>query len=249
LGFPELPKSGTKSHFDIIRLWLKACDQNHKECRPLENPVLPTRVIDVGEKDSPFVRLYKSSSGERGSYIALSHPWGLEHLVDNPHFCTTSSKENLYKVGIGLSSLPKTFEDAVKTTRELGQKYLWIDSICIVQGHDGDFPTEATKMQEYYSGAYCVIAASRAKAQSSGFLQDRPRRSVATILDDSHAPVYICENIDNFNDHVIESDLGKRGWVLQERALAKRTIFFAEKQSYWECGGGVRCETLTNMKK
>jgi len=43
--------------------------------------------------------------------------------------------------------------------------------------------------------------------------------------------------------------MNKRGWVLQERALACRTIYFTAQQTYWECGGGVRCETLTKMSK
>jgi len=47
---------------------------------------------------------------------------------------------------------------------------------------------------------------------------------------------------------VDQGELNKRGWVLQERALSRRTVYFAEKQSYWECGRGVRCETLTRMK-
>jgi hypothetical protein len=145
--------------------------------------------------------------------------------------------------------LPHTFRDAIVTTRELGQRYLWIDSLCILQGTGGDFSSEAKRMQEYYSGAYCVLAASRAKMQWSGFLQQRDRRGVVTYKREGEAPFHVCDMIDNFNDHVIESNLGKRGWVMQERALAKRTVFFAEKQTYFECGDGVRCETMTKMRK
>jgi hypothetical protein len=36
---------------------------------------------------------------------------------------------------------------------------------------------------------------------------------------------------------------------LQERALSRRTIHFAEGQLYWECGQGVHCETLARMRK
>ncbi|KAJ9138333.1 Serine/threonine-protein kinase par-4 [Pleurostoma richardsiae] len=61
------------------------------------------------------------------------------------------------------------------------------------------------------------------------------------------APFYICENIDDFNLHVLNGRLNKRGWVLQQHALARRTIFFTEHQTYFECGDGVRCETLTKM--
>ena len=59
----------------------------------------------------------------------------------------------------------------------------------------------------------------------------------------------VCEAIDDFYRDVDQGELNQRGWVLQERALSRRTIYFTETQSYWECGGGVRCETMTKMKK
>jgi hypothetical protein len=62
-------------------------------------------------------------------------------------------------------------------------------------------------------------------------------------------PFYVCEAIDDFQHDVIDGRLNKRGWVLQERALARRTIYFTENQTYWECGEGVRCETLAKMRK
>jgi hypothetical protein len=41
--------------------------------------------------------------------------------------------------------------------------------------------------------------------------------------------------------------LNRRGWVLQERALSRRIIHFTATQTYWECGKGVHCESLTRM--
>lgn len=60
---------------------------------------------------------------------------------------------------------------------------------------------------------------------------------------------FVCETIDDFSRDVDQSELNQRGRVLQERALSRRTIYFTERQSYWECGGGVRCEMMTRMKK
>jgi hypothetical protein len=59
----------------------------------------------------------------------------------------------------------------------------------------------------------------------------------------------VCEMIDDFNGDVVQGAMNKRGWVLQERALARRTIYFTESQTYFECGNGIRCETLGKLKQ
>jgi len=182
-------------------------------------------------------------------YIALSHPWGDKR--HNNHFCTLH--ENLssrIRNGISISDLPDTLRDAVEVTRRLGVRYLWIDTICIIQGPDGDFGTEATRMETVFSLAYCVITASRATGTSSGFLLSHRRRRDFISLPfpgQQSGNLYICEAIDDFQTDVIDGSLNKRGWVLQERALARRTIYFTATQTYFECGAGVRCETLARM--
>lgn len=106
-------------------------------------------------------------------------------------------------------------------------------------------------MEEVFSSASCVIAASSAEGQSDGFLNEREgaSREFVTFERQGHAPFYICRCVDDFKQHVLESPLSKRGWVMQERVLARRTIYFTGHQTYWECGEGVRCETLTKMEK
>lgn len=134
-------------------------------------------------------------------------------------------------------------------TRQLGVQYLWIDSLCIIQGDDGDFKDEAKHMESVFSFAHCVIAASRSTGTSDGFLKKRRDRVVVEFDSPGEPTVYVCEAIDDFQGDVIDGALNKRGWVLQERALARRTIYFTETQTYWECGEGIRCETLTKMRK
>ena len=153
--------------------------------------------------------------------------------------------------GIDLNSLPSTFKDAVTVTRALGRRYLWIDSLCVIQGPDGDFKTEAKRMEDVYSGAYCVIAASCAINHFSGFLKQRKGRNYVGLSPEGkgQTPFYVCQTIDNFKDHVLDGDLNRRGWVYQEHALARRTLFFTEHQTYFECRDGVRCETSTKLSK
>ncbi|RWA04754.1 hypothetical protein EKO27_g10343 [Xylaria grammica] len=169
-------------------------------------------------------------------YVTLSHPWG-----DPPHFVSTTENIDQHRKNINLDKLPATFRDAILTTRAIGERYLWIDSICILQGPGGDFHVEAGRMEAVFSSAYCVLAASRAHNQRDGFLGPRRERDYVAMYDPHrNANFFLCENIDAFDRHVLGRHLHKRGWVLQEHALARRTIFFTEHQTYWECGDGVQ---------
>ncbi|RSL47108.1 hypothetical protein CEP54_013562 [Fusarium duplospermum] len=57
---------------------------------------------------------------------------------------------------------------------------------------------------------------------------------------DKHASV--CTPASGGQD-VEEGDLSTRGWILQERALSRRSIHFTEAQIYFECGSCIWCET------
>ncbi|KAF2265195.1 HET-domain-containing protein [Lojkania enalia] len=256
LGFPELPEPGTDVFFHIINEWLNDCDHNtnHKDCKGFHQTRLPTRLIDVGTKDSQILRLIETHEDpiETKEYIALSHPWG--DPEKHPPFRTLPKDEvngrtvENFKKAIPYNELPATFQDAIITTRAIGMRYLWIDCICIIQGPDGDFKQEAERMEDVYSGAYCVLAASRATGVRDGFLGKRAQRKYLTFKRGDEEPFYMCEPIDNFSHDVLEgSVMNRRGWILQERALARRTVFFARNQTYFECGNGVRCETLAQL--
>lgn len=257
VGFARLPQAGSEAHIEVVRQWLQSCDETHTtpSCKPPDqgyqftDSVRPTRLLAVGDPGSDKVRLYESQANDTEHWIALSHQWGPNKAE---HYSTNSDNVDSFMVGMNYNDLPGTFKDAVTVTRALGIKYLWIDSLCIIQaGPKSDFEKEAKLMEMVYSSAYCVIAASRAAGHGSGFLQERNARNVVTISQDTKegASYSICQNIDNFREHVLQGALNKRGWVLQEHALARRTIFFTEHQTYWECGCGVRCETMTHMKK
>lgn len=249
IGLPQLPAAGSEAHFAILRDWLDECDQHHANCKLLKDSSmrLPTRLVDVGQEGDAGVRLYETKFDDELEYLALSHPWGPQ---TSTHFCTYPDSLNRHLKGIMIQDLPPTFQDAVMVTRSLKHRYLWIDSICIIQGSRGDFNQEAKHMQAIFRQAYCVLAASCAEGQQHGFIKPRYQRSCLKLQQDpSRPPIYACDFIDNFQQHALDSPLNKRGWVLQERALARRTIFFTDKQTYWECGAGVRCETRKKMNK
>lgn len=246
LGLPELFSPASSEQFILLSEWIKTCDSKHTICQPTisrQADNMPTRLICVENT----LRLVESMTIKPDEYAALSHCWG--RLSESERFCTSLHNIEQLKGGIDYLQLPKNFQDAITITMGLGVKYLWIDSICIIQDDHVDWEKEAARMEQVFSLAYFVIGASSAKSSLDGFLSARPGRECVQIETQDAGLLYVCPTIDNFRHDVELGELNKRGWVLQERVLARRSIFFTSTQVYWECGVGVHCETLGRLRK
>ncbi|CAK7201826.1 hypothetical protein SEUCBS139899_004541 [Sporothrix eucalyptigena] len=153
--------------FGKINAAVYACNKVHK-CAPAVL-TLPTRILDVqGSRQTGMIRLI-DGNGDSGKYVALSHCWGPSQPMK-----TTASTLQQHRQGIRLASLPKTFRDAVTICTELGISYLWIDSLCIIQGDADDWKREALNMSNVYSNAWLTIAASAARGSDAGCFPVRP---------------------------------------------------------------------------
>lgn len=277
--------------FERCLSWLKGCDVYHK-CAPSNSSPPPTRVLDIQVPgNSGLVKLINKRQmcavqPVRPPYVALSHCWGTSHRI-------VTKQENLaaHMQGISLSDLPATFQHSVEITRRLGIRYLWIDSLCIIQDDAQDWEREAAKMADVYANAHVAIAVDSSTDDSSGCYttfderKDIPfvstdnralgRRSHANaaLWDDAgrllgmrtnaivnlankgslymsrewmpsslngtppqdHPLVYMIGKFGKSFDPIARENLSKRGWTLQERLLAPRTLHFTKAQVYWEC--------------
>ncbi|KAH6869334.1 heterokaryon incompatibility protein-domain-containing protein [Thelonectria olida] len=146
------PDFSSEACFDIVRGWTKTCDELH-QCYQGQEARLPTRVIDA-------------------PYITLSHCWGGEQ----PLTATLSTiDERIAK--IPMESLPNLYRDAVIITRRLNIKYLWIDSLCIIQAPDGDtnedWAKESARMGDIYRCSYLTLFALDSENCHQGILVQR----------------------------------------------------------------------------
>jgi hypothetical protein len=218
---------------------------------------LPTRLINVGAGESD-VRLETSPEGmER--YIALSHAWGSLHLP-----ITTATNLRRHCENIPWTSFSRTFQDAISISQGLGVRYIWIDSLCIIQDSPADWEAEAESMNLYYANAYLTLAAMSAAESSEGLL--RPRYN----LNEDNNPECLCEHeikqrdgpsqhplyarraikyshkfllsLEYKGGHKELAPLLYRAWVLQERILSSRTLHFSFDEMVWECKTGLDCE-------
>jgi hypothetical protein len=126
---------------------------------------LPDRVLDLGEPGTPedsVVHLYESR-GEIAAYICLSHCWG-----KSQHITTELSTLSARKAKITWNELPKNFQNAIVFTRGLHIRYIWIDSLCIIQNDPTDWSKQASKMPEIYENAYVTLAATFSSDSSTG---------------------------------------------------------------------------------
>ncbi|KAH8745635.1 hypothetical protein BGZ57DRAFT_713307, partial [Hyaloscypha finlandica] len=90
---------------------------------------LPTRVIEV-TREGGYQRLYlRNTDGLHGAYITLTHHWN-----DRTELCKTTTENYEERLLAGeFGELPQLFWDAFVIAEKLGIKYIWIDSICIIQ--------------------------------------------------------------------------------------------------------------------
>ena len=104
-------------------------------------------------------------------------------------------------------------------------------------------------MESVFASAYCTVAATSAEDSEAGFLERKHKIDEESVYaeDKSGRRVYICAGVADFDLEVRNAPLNKRGWVMQERLLSRRTIHFGRSQAYWECGREVRCEDSTLM--
>ena len=101
-------------------------------------------------------------------YMTLSHRWGTDEQI----MLTKASLPDMSE-RIDEAKLSQTYQDAIAITRSLGCRYLWIDSLCIIQDSILDWQTEAAKMGDIFKFSICTIAASWASSNSEGCFFDR----------------------------------------------------------------------------
>ncbi|KAK9773205.1 hypothetical protein AB5N19_11817 [Seiridium cardinale] len=86
--------------------------------------------------------------------------------------CINDNIEDL-KIRLPVSSLPGTFRDAFEVLKYLEIRYMWIDSLCIIQDLDEDWAREAQAMMSVYQQAFLDLAATTSSSSELGMFRTR----------------------------------------------------------------------------
>jgi hypothetical protein len=248
---------------------IKNCLSSHSRCRQLKPTTLPKRVLDLLlGPDAKSVVLHESEWNddeqryEHGEYVALSHVWG---IGKGPK--TTKDNLQSHVKGIAWSTLPRAFQEAVEFTRALGIRYLWIDSLCLLQDDVQAKLEESVRMDEIFGNAFLAIAATSATDSSSQPMfpaKTQPFKIQATDNKGQLSKVYVREQPSHYSfkapfdegSHMNEWELPfniseeanlhtpllKRAWAYTERLLSPRVLHFTKSEMILECREGYSCE-------
>jgi hypothetical protein len=153
--------------------------------------------------------------------------------------------------GIIWDQLPKTFRETILITRKLGLKYLWIDSLCIIQDDSHDWEIESAKMSSVYKNSYVTISSTGFPNSGGGLLDERKSKLINLEGKVFYAREYLDHEQFAASDSSSQSatnqyPLFTRGWCFQERLLATRVLHYTRQGIFFECGYSARCECQCN---
>lgn len=222
-----------------------------------------------------FSDMIRSRSNVR--YVALSYRWGLPPLMKNwkeykddrgqtfyhneqtnkstwtrpDSLRLTSDNENAMSYPRSLESedahVPKTVQHAIEVVQTMGERYLWVDQLCILQeGNISDKHANIKRMDYIYNHALFTIVAGDSMHADEGLkgLHGHPGRE-RQLVDNS---------IVNGARMVLPARMElsfeaweERAWCLQEKLLSRRILIFANGFAVWHCRGGTWREDVNAL--
>jgi hypothetical protein len=238
---PLKESSHPRPRLDVpkIRQWLKTCEQDHsglcKSFWPGERHKKPIDLILIDVWD---LKLVKATSAER--YIAMSYVWGKVTTL----LTKLSNFEALLCPG-ALSrtdmQIARVIRDAMTLVSDMGERYLWADTLCIVQDDPVGKMDAIGNMDIIYGHALMsIIAASGLSAADSlpGVAEERPLMTLNHTIEG----IPLVWRGAELSDNLRYSQYETRGWTLQEKLISRRCLYLGRDQAFFLCSSSYECE-------
>jgi hypothetical protein len=196
---------------------------------------------------------------ERFDYLVLSYMWGTNHTGQ---LRLLQSNLSAFQKEIPRAKLEASdvYKEAIRVTLALGYRYLWIDSLTIIQDSPEDWTHEARRMAIVYGNATANLAfLFPPHSPSAPTHRDDPRVWNPCVLRASSPSipgVYMEHTKSSLRrdyapeeatkDWLVQRNwpLFNRAWTFQEYLLAPRTLLLGHKNLMWQCSEGFWDELL-----
>jgi hypothetical protein len=176
------------------------------------------------------------------TWTALSYCWG----GPQHHALQRKNLEEYFLPGSLVNEiLPQGIIDAMAVTRALDERYIWIDSLCILQDDDKDKLDVLAAMGTIYAHAVVTII----NAANEKVAQGMPGVSIPRRMQQIHRlkDFWLVEALDIPQSSAWQGYLhgtiwNSRGWTFQEGLLSRRCLIISTDQVYWQCKRASWCE-------
>jgi Heterokaryon incompatibility protein (HET) len=227
-------EESTSKLLDIkqFRERLEQCHQSHSMCITIQRATsidteYRTLFIDVDQGC-----LVHGTLGQR--YFALSYVWGNASTI-------RTTQKNLAELmqpdslGASNEAISRVARDAISLTRKLGERFLWIDMLCIIQDDALNKSRHISNMDLIYKQAALTIIAH------SGMNSDSP---LPGIIEGTRFPIVRSQQIGGLKVISQSTSLGSpsissrydtRGWTYQEETLSPRRLYIYHTHASFEC--------------
>ncbi|KAG2070664.1 HET-domain-containing protein [Suillus decipiens] len=232
----------------MVKKWIKLCQESHGDiCKSLsttgeyDNRKLPgfVRVVDV-------VLMAVVPAPPSCRYVALSYIWG----GIGAEYWTT--KDNIAERGtpggLNTAKLPDTISDSILFVRQLGERYIWIDTLCIIQDSSQDKFVQIHNMDLIYGLSYFTIIAAGGSTARDPLPGCRPLTRIQQHIEVVQG-LHLYAAPSRLKEALTLSAWNTRCWTYQECALSRRRIYFTAQQVYFECQFDVLCEDVIAESK
>jgi hypothetical protein len=223
-----------------IRNWLAECELQHEGlCRnPWKGPRY-REPIDLILIDVQAERLVRAKSDER--FVALSYVWGNSTTLQTK-VANFEALQQHHVLSPANELVARVVRDTMKLVKEIGERYVWADTLCIVQD-DLEGKTDAIRnMDIVYGHALLTIIAASGQNADEGLpgvgTEVRPllglRRAIKGFPLIWRGP--------ELSDMARYSRYEDRAWTMQEKLLSRRCLYISRHQAYFHCCSDYNCE-------
>lgn len=220
-----------QADYSRLRYWFRNCKDHHEYCR-LHERKSTAHQIELKAIDCTTRKICTLPS--QVEYICLSYVWGSS--------TDTSSQARTGTSG-PLHDLPKTIEDAIHVTLQLGINFLWVDRYCIDQNDPEEKHHMISNMDQIYLNSTFTIIAAEGDGPHTGLpgVCGTPRKPQRVI----RVKQLTLIGIESVSQYVQNSKWNTRGWTYQEMLLSRRILLFTDTRIYYQCLSGFGLEGVT----
>ncbi len=238
-----------ETNYSLLRQWSSLCERCHG---PVCNKPLAPKITEIGGwRALRLVDVERQcivSAPSISRYIALSYLWGRNART---HFRATTKNIDFLGVPGSLAKieLSKTILDAIILVANLGERYLWVDSLCLAfNGARGD-SFEDYHVDTIYANAFLTVIAGTGSDHDAGLPGVQPNsRVIEQEVEKCGSNLrlmltYLAE------DYIRTSEWDTRGWTFQERLLSRRCLLFVNGRIYFQCRQTTFCEDIVGEQE